>query len=54
MKITDKSYLIANKPNFNLDISNWDVFNVKDMSGMFFSASSVFNKNYRFSTYKSI
>ena len=41
--ITDMSYLFARK-DFNGDIYNWDVSNVKDMSCMFFECKS-FNKD---------
>ena len=34
--ITDMSYLFK-RTNFNGDISNWDVSNVTDMRGMFYS-----------------
>ena len=35
---------VFNGASFNQDISNWDVSNVKSMSGMFFGAES-FNQN---------
>ena len=42
-KITDMSYLFL-RTDFNGDISNWDVSNVKDMYGMFYWCES-FNQD---------
>ncbi len=36
-RVTDMSYMFAWAFSFNGDISNWDVSNVTDMSGMFFN-----------------
>ena len=42
--ITDMSDMFSNAPNFNQDISSWDVSNVTDMSAMFGDATS-FNQD---------
>ena len=42
--VEDMSELISEKPNFNQDISSWDVSNVTTMQSMFYNASS-FNQD---------